>query len=387
MHTVRAGESLWDIAQEYLGDGEMWPEIVRANKHLVEDSHWIFPNEVLRIPPKPAGAATDNGSALAAQPAPSEPTSNPAVSQPTAPEQQPAPDAAATVQPAADDAGAAASATTPDDAGASAPGATLFNHPQQGSSMFAATARNEGYVAHRREGVSAGDHNGAPYMDRDGGPRNSGSIIGVADMSNVVDAADVEHYGLHQDLYLRLPRGSHPEVGQRYYTYALGESFGDHGQIIEPTGIVLVTHPGTDKVATTARIIQQFAYMQLGQGVLPIDAAILPNSRPAPLAAGPESHVVWVEHNQVLPTVGYYIVIDGSVKSGMRVGDQVTLYRPRKDLQSPQGAITLPEADIAVAQVVRVTPYGASAVIVEQDEPAIEPGVAVRVTARVGGGQ
>jgi hypothetical protein len=388
MHTVRAGESLWDIAQEYLGDGDLWPEIVRANKHLVEDSHWIFPNEVLQIPPRQGGAPTDNGSALAAQPAPSEPVTTPAVTQPApTPEPEQANSVAASPQPAADDAGASASATAPDDAGASAPGATLFNHPPQGSSMFAASARNESYIAHRHDGVSPGDHNGAPYMDRDGGPRDAGSVLGVVDMSTVIDAADVEHYGLDQELYLRLPRGAHAEVGQRYYTYALGESFGDHGQIIEPTGIVLVTHAGSDKVATTARIVQQFAYMQLGQGVLPIDAAILPNSRPAPLAGGSESHVVWVEHDQVLPTVGYYIVIDASPKSGVRVGDQVTLYRPRKDLQTQQGAIALPESDIAVAQVVRVTPYGASAVIIHQDQPAVEPGVAVRVTARVGGGQ
>jgi hypothetical protein len=206
-------------------------------------------------------------------------------------------------------------------------------------------------------------------------------------MSNVIDAADVEHYGLDQELYIRLPRGSHPEVGQRYYTYALDQSFGDHGQIIVPTGIVLVTHPGTDKIATTVRIVQQFAYMQLGQGVLPIDPAILPDTRPAPLPGGSELHVVWVEHDQVLPTIGFYIVVDGAAKAGVRIGDQVTLYRPRKELQSPDGAITLPESDIAVAQVVRVTPYGASAVIIHQDQPAVEPGVAARVTARVTVGQ
>jgi LysM domain len=398
MHTVRAGESLWDIAQQYLGDGDLWPEIVQANKHLVENSHWIFPNEVLRIPPRPPGAPADNGTAVATQSAPSQPAATepgaPAVTQVSvqpapATEPQPASEVAAGAPPASDDAGASASATTPDDAGASAPGATLFNHPPQGTSMFAASARSEGEssISHRREGVSPGDHNGAPYLDRDGGPRNAGSVVGVADLSNVIDAADVEHYGLDQELYLRMPHGSHPEVGERFYTYALDESFGDHGQIVVPTGIVLVTSPGTDKVATTARIVQQFAYMQLGQGVLPIDPAILPEVRPAPLAGGTEAHVVWVEHDQVLPTVGFYIVIDGVGKSGIRIGDQVTLYRPRTELQTPDGKITLPESDIAVAQVVRVTPYGATAVIIHQDQPEVEPGVAARVTARVGSGQ
>jgi nucleoid-associated protein YgaU len=392
IHTVHAGENLWDIAQTYLGDGDLWPEIVQANKHLVQDSHWIFPNEVLRIPPRAPGAPADNGAAVAAQPAPSAPVATnepmqPAATPAAAPDSGPPPDVAAGAPPAADDAGASAPATTPDDAGASAPGATLFNHPPQGTSMFAASTNNESRVARRREGVSPGDHNSAPYLDRDGGPRNAGSVVGVADMSNVIDAADVEHYGLDQELYIRLPRGSHPEVGQRYYTYALDQSFGDHGQIIVPTGIVLVTHPGTDKIATTVRIVQQFAYMQLGQGVLPIDPAILPDTRPAPLPSGSELHVVWVEHDQVLPTIGFYIVVDGAAKAGVRIGDQVTLYRPRKELQSPDGAITLPESDIAVAQVVRVTPYGASAVIIHQDQPAVEPGVAARVTARVTVGQ
>ena len=105
------------------------------------------------------------------------------------------------------------------------------------------------------------------------------------------------------------------------------------------------------------------------------------------MTGGSELHVIWVEHNQVLPTIGYYIVVDGSAKAGVRLGDQVTLYRPRKELQSPDGAITLPESDIAVAQIVRVTPYGASALIIQQDQPAVEAGVAARVTARVSVGQ
>ena len=150
----------------------------------------------------------------------------------------------------------------------------------------------------------------------------------------------------------------------------------------------MVIQPGSGNVATVARITQQFAYMQLGQGVLPVDPAILPNSTPAPLTGGAQAHVVWVEHNQVLPTVGFYVVLDApSNKGSVRVGDQLTLFRPREKLESTRGDMILPESDIAIAQVVRVTPYGISAVIIAQDQPAVEPGVTARVTARVSAGQ
>ena len=49
-HRVVRGDTLWAIARHYYGSGPAWPRIYDANRHIIRDPHWIYPNQVFVIP-------------------------------------------------------------------------------------------------------------------------------------------------------------------------------------------------------------------------------------------------------------------------------------------------------------------------------------------------
>jgi len=52
-YTVVAGDSLWKIAQEFLGNGALYPKIIAANPGRLKDEHTVIhPGDVLVVPDK-----------------------------------------------------------------------------------------------------------------------------------------------------------------------------------------------------------------------------------------------------------------------------------------------------------------------------------------------
>jgi LysM domain len=324
-HTVRKGDTLWDLSRAYLGDPFLWPEIYRVNTAVVEDPHWIYPGESLRIP----GA---NG-----------------------------PDEAADA--GAQDADAIGFGSASEEPGAS-----------RSAGVVTTVAREPVRV------VRAGEYVAAPYVARAGGPAGVGRILQSSDLPGVAQRTPRQHFQLEDRLFVTLPDGSTPAAGDRFLTFAEGSLIDGLGQVMIPTGVAVVEQPGRG-TATRVRLVRIFDQVSIGDRLVPLDTSVrLPQGQPAAVQGGPSSRVVWLKGSPVLPSLQQYVIVDAPAAQGLRAGDLLTLYSDRT--QTTDG-VTLPEVDIATAQVVRVTQTAATAVIVSQAQPAIRVGVSARLSARI----
>ena len=48
IHTVKQGDTLWDISRQYLKDPFLWPQIWEANPSI-NNPHWIYPGDQILI--------------------------------------------------------------------------------------------------------------------------------------------------------------------------------------------------------------------------------------------------------------------------------------------------------------------------------------------------
>jgi len=327
-HIVREGDTLWDLARAYLGDPFQWPEIYRMNTTVVEDPHWIYPGESLRIP---GGRGPVDGQADVA-----------------------GPDGNTTVFAAS----------------RAAPEAVTDDRP-----------RVAGVVGRGpRRTVRAGEFVAAPYVERDGGPTGAGRILQSADLPGIGHATLRPRFQFNDRVFVTPPRGATPVAGDRYLALTFGPALAGLGQVVIPTGVVLVEQPGQG-TATRGRLVEVFDAVSIGDHLVPLDVgARSVEARPEPVQGGATSRVVWLKGSPVLPSVQQYVIVNAPAAQGLRTGDQLTLYQERTRRAD---GVVLPEIEIATAQVLRVTRTAATAVIIDQSQPAIRTGTAVRVTAKL----
>src|SRR5437870_10815354 len=87
-YTIQKGDTLWDLSQKFLSNPWYWPKIWSLNP-AIENPHWIYPGNKLRIIPGEGGAQAP-AQVQAEQPAQAEPQAQgeqPAAEEPTPAEQ------------------------------------------------------------------------------------------------------------------------------------------------------------------------------------------------------------------------------------------------------------------------------------------------------------
>ena len=341
-HVVKKGDTLWDLAKFYLKDPFRWPEIFRRNTDVVENPHWIYPGEVIRIwghevkaeAMAHADSAGEVVSHVVTRPAP--PTGSTASGEPL----------------------------------------TIFASPLSQAAAAAANASVIGRLGGGR--VRRGEIEAAPYADRNGGPRNAGRLIASVDRPGIKTTIIQVRYQLNDDLYLDLPRGLVPRLGDLYMSYVLGPSL-DNGQVVIPTGILRIESLSTGQGAV-ARIIRQFGEIKLEQRVIPAPDLPFPTGTLSAVAGGLRGKVVYVHDDPVLPSIGHYVMVSSNARNGVQVGDEISFIDNSTGREASDPA---PPVIAGVGQVVRVTPFAATTIIIRQTQPTIREGMPVRLTGKM----
>ena len=321
-HVVKKGDTLWDIAKAYLKDPFRWPDVFRRNTDIVENPHWIYPGETIRIPStevKPEVLAR-----VATKPAP------------------------------------------PSDR-------TVFGE----YSRAAEDARAIGVIGREGGGgVPVGEIEAAPFTTRRGGPAGAGRLAAAYDRPGILAAAGGRRFQLKDRIFVELPRGAAGTPGEVLLSYRMGPVIGDDAQVVLPTGMLRVesVEPGRPVLA---RVIRQFDEMTLDQKIMSLETLQPSVGTPTAVAPGPTERVIYIMHDPVLPSLQSYVILSARASGGVRVGDQFTLMDDTVDPRYPA-----PPVPAAVAEVVRVTPQGVTAIIVDQEQPKIYEGMPARLTAR-----
>jgi hypothetical protein len=231
--------------------------------------------------------------------------------------------------------------------------------------------------------VRYGEFLAAPFVDQRGGPSTWGRVIGSAELTVNTPMTNRTKFDLYDKVLISPPGGSSAREKELYVAYVVGPLIENFGQIIIPTGIVQVTRSPGEGEATVARVVRLFASLDVNQRLMPYDSSAWGlTGRPSPITNGPSGTVRWMYKNPVAPGVQQYLVLDLGRREGLMLGDMLEFYQPRKR-SAVEGELATPELSIGHAQVVKVTPYGSTAVITSVDQPKITEGTSVRVSAKM----
>lgn len=343
VHTVKKHDTLWDIAKMYLGDPFQWPEIYRVNRDVVENPHWIYPGEKLRIPGK-----------VVAEAPPAERVAIP---------EEPAAEAPTEQEPVA----------------AGEP--TIFARETRRRAAQRAEIERETVEVPPR--VRAGEYVAAPWVDSRGGPRGAGRIIEINDMPGIAQHSGRSRLQGFDNVLISAPANAPVRNGERYVSYELGPYIDDVGQIVVPTGVVEVVSEPRAGEALVARVVQVFGDMRTEQRLVAYDTSVTAiKGKPRPVEDGRTVQVRWISDQPVLPSTQNYVVVDLKADQGVRPGDEFSLFRPRT-APNAELPIARPETIIARGEVVRVTPFGSTVLLTHIDQPKIEPGTKARLSAKM----
>jgi len=220
-HTVKTGDTLWDLARRYMGDPFLWPQIYRLNTGVVEDPHWIYPGEVLSLD------ATE-----AVQSVPSQDTPAP-VAEPEAPSD------------------------------------AEYPMPEFARQKRSESAEGLGsYVNQEYRPLRPGEFYASGFLT-EGQALPEGILLGAITPPQIRNLSERGTATLYTEVGIRAPQGATYATGDSILVYTRELGFPGYGDIVIPSGLVRIT--GRSENQYLGSVVAVYGAIRAGQPVIPAE--------------------------------------------------------------------------------------------------------------------
>jgi hypothetical protein len=336
-HEVRRGETLWELSARYLRNPYRWSDIYDLNRDVVQDPHWIYPGERLRMPGD-AGAVVSSGRYDAPRSGAAYRGGRPA----------PATDLSGTV---------------------------FGTRSDQLLSLSALQVDDET----RPAVVSVSDFFQASLLVDPGEYGPMGRTARVIE-ENPLDLNLPPSARLHQDVIVQLS-GLQAKPGDLLQTVRWGRGIGPFGSVLESKALLLVTRTVAD--SARARVVDVYGDYAVGDPVMvAADFFLDPELEPAETDDVLNGKIIaFAMENQVVLDLYDEVFLDLGRQEGVQIGDEFLVFSHLE----PSPALAEPEDALCVLRVVRVTGGTSTAVVRKVRDPGTREGDPVRLSRRLSG--
>jgi LysM repeat protein len=360
-HTVREGDTLWDLARTYKGDPFLWPDIYRLNTSVVEDPHWIYPGEVLLL----SGTA-----AVAAVPAEDTPPPPAADSASMVDQAAESPEAGTEADPEPPASLASLTEAPP----ASDQPAPLFG-PTPGQSM---KEMMRAYTEQPYRPLRRSEFHSSGFLT-EGQKLPYGTVRGSVTPPQIRATPSNSNALPYTLVSVSAPKGATYQVGDSLLSVVVGREVRGYGNVIQPSGILQVVDTADGQYV--ASVVAVYGTIRGGQSVLPLEQFGEPGkARAVPVGDGVRATLLGGTGRQDLKAPQMVIFLDKGRQAGVAPGDLFEIRRQPERLDD--GTVRVDDV-MATLQVVHVRDHTATARVLNVISPDIPTGTEARQVAKL----
>jgi hypothetical protein len=337
-HVVRRGDTLWDLAQSYLSNPFLWPNIFEANKTLIKNPHWIYPKQRFLIP-----GLMDSLTAAAVM----QVQVNPEV-----------PVVGRGITPAGDQR------------------TRFYRTPAAPDDHAGALSRVE-FENLEPYLVAPDEYEAASWLADTAQMETRGMLLRLVDPASAKDKLPTRLHP-YDRVHIGRIRGTQPAAGEDLLAVRVGRKVNGYGRIVSPLAVLRVD--SVTEEAVIARVVRQYADATEGDPVIALPAMpSLPRAAGQTVLDGVSGQIVEFRDLEPLYGTTDHAFISVGKNDGLQIGDELMAYLP----ESKSSGQRLASTPAAIFRVIRVEDTSATVRVMSVTNSSVTKGLRVQVVRKM----